>query len=391
MEQPQSRFKHVLPTVLIAGGAFIGGQVAPTVVPADWVQPGDSQQLNFADLRGTYDILERRFDGDLDKAKIMDGARAGLVAGAGDPYTQYLDAKAAKELTNELAGKLSGIGAELAIKNDRLTVMSPIEGAPAIKAGIRSGDIIAAIDGKDASGLRVDEAVSKIRGDKGTEVTLTIVRGGEAPKDVKIVREDINVPSIKWSMKPGGIGYIELDGFHQDTSAKIGQAAAELKAQGAQKIVLDMRNNPGGYLEAAVAVTSQFLPSGKVVVEQRHDGKSKEKLTTTGGGKLVGVPTVVLINEGSASASEIVAGALKGHGAAKLIGEKSFGKGSVQEVIKLGGGAELKVTVAHWFTPKGTGIDKQGIKPDIEVKQNREDFDAGRDPQLDRALAEAAK
>ncbi len=189
-------------------------------------------------------------------------------------------------------------------------------------------------------------------------------------------------------MKEGGIGYIKISTFGDDTSEKMNKAASELKAQGVKGIVLDVRNDPGGYLSAAVDVVSQFVPAGKVVVDERKNGRSQTKLTSTGNGALEGLPVVVLINGGSASASEIVAGALRDNIKAKLIGEKSFGKGSVQEVIKLDGGAQVKITVAHWFTPSGKGIDKVGIKPDIEVKQTPEDFSAGRDPQLDRALQE---
>ena len=236
--------------------------------------------------------------------------------------------------------------------------------------------------------MSVDTAVSKIRGKKDTQVTLTLVRGTTNPAfDVTITRADIIVPSVKWSMKSGNIGYIQLTRFGSDTATLTDKAATELKAQGATKIILDLRNNGGGYLDAGVAVASEFLPSGKLVVEERTDGKSRDKLLSTGGGKLVGLPLEILVNGGSASASEIVAGALHDNGVAKLVGEKTFGKGSVQEIKQLPGGAEFKVTIAHWFTPNGININKEGIKPDTEVKLTTEDFNASRDPQLDAAIS----
>jgi carboxyl-terminal processing protease len=386
---PRINYGLTLVGVLLIG--FLGGQIAPLVVPPSWRVASSSNNLNFNDLSSTYDILQRKFDGNIDNTKVMDGARAGMVAGAGDPYTVYLDSKAAKDLEDQLNGTLSGIGAEVAIKNNKLTVVAPVADSPAAKAGLKPGDWIVKINDVDSSSYTLDEAVGHIRGDKGTKVKLTVVRGGTQPQDFNIERDVIQVSSVKWSMKDNNVGYINITEFGSDTADKVQQAASELKSQGAQRILLDLRNDPGGYLDAAVSVASQFMPAGKVVVEERHNGKTQQKQETQGGGQLVGLPVVVLINGGSASASEILAGALKDNGVAKLVGEKSFGKGSVQEVVKLGGGSELKVTVAHWFTPSGKGIDKEGIHPDIEVKQDQADFNADRDPQLDRALQELNK
>lgn len=387
MESPRRpRYQIVLASVALVLVGFVGGQIAPTVIPASWKIATSSNRLDFGSLQSLHEVLQRKFDGDLDNAKVMDGARAGLVSGAGDPYTTYLTAKEAQALNDQLSGTLSGIGAEVATKNGKLTVVAPIEGSPAQQAGLQAGDVILKINDTDSSTLTLDEAVSKIRGDKGTKVTLKVVRGSSDPKDITITRDVISVPSVKWSMKEGNIGYIQITQFGNDTSSKAQQAANELKSQGAQKILVDLRNNPGGFLDSAVSVAGNLLPSGKTVVQEKTRGKVHDSLTTSGQGQLAGLPMVVLINEGSASASEILAGALSDNKAATLIGVKSFGKGSVQEVVKLDGGAELKVTVAHWFTPSGKGIDKQGIKPDVEVKQTQDDFNAGRDPQLDRAL-----
>jgi carboxyl-terminal processing protease len=390
MERPKpATYKLVLGAVAFTLIGFLGGQIAPRVVPASWTVA--TNRLDFNDLNQIYTILQDKFDGDIDSSKVMDGAKAGVVSAAGDPYTVFLDAKSANALRDQLSGTLSGIGAEVGVKNNRLTIIAPVAGSPAEKAGLKPGDIVTKIDSTDTSNLTLDEAVSKIRGNKGTDVTLKIVRGNTEPTDIKITRDTISVPSVKSSMKSGNIGYIQISQFGDDTNTKIAAAATELKNQGAQKVILDLRNNPGGYLDSAVAVSSQFMPENKVVVEERRNGKTTQKLSSSGGGSLVGLPMVVLINEGSASASEITAGALKDNGAAKLIGEKSFGKGSVQEVIKLAGGAELKITVAHWFTPSGKGIDKIGISPDIEVKQDQADYNADRDPQLDRAIQELNK
>ena len=344
-------------------------------------------RIDASSLNDIYAMMQRNFDGKIDAKAALEGARKGLVAAGGDPYTVYMDAAESKALSDDLSGKLSGVGAEIGIKNNILTVVSPITGAPAEKAGIRAQDMIGKIDGEDTTGMAVDKAVSKIRGKAGTTVKLTVLHAGATEtSDITITRADINVPSVKWSMKDGGIGYIKVSTFGTDTTTLIQQAAGELKSQGATKAILDLRNDGGGYLDAGVSVASQFLPDGKTVVSERADGKTVDTLSSRGSGQLAGLPLVVLINGGSASASEIVAGALHDNGVAKLVGEKSFGKGSVQEIKTLPGGAQLKVTVAHWYTPKGVNINKEGIKPDVEVKLSTEDYNASRDPQLDKAI-----
>ena len=353
-----------------------------------------SQQLsaaNLASLNDIYGVLQRHYDGKLDQAKLLDGARSGLVAATGDPYTSYLTAKDAKTLQDDLDGQLSGIGAEIGIKNNFVTVVAPIDETPAARAGLKPQDIIARINDEDTTGMSVDTAVSKIRGEAGTTVKLKLIRGSQPAFDVSITREQITVKSVKWELKPNNVGYIEVSRFGSDTTSLIDQASVDLKAKGARKIVLDLRNNPGGYLEAGVAVASEFLPKGKLVVEQRRGSKSIDKQTAYGGGDLVGLPMIVLVNGGSASAAEIVAGALRDAKAATIYGEKTFGKGSVQEIKPLPGGAEVKVTVAHWYTPAGVNIGREGIKPDIEIKQTPEDYSADRDPQLDAALAKLSQ
>jgi carboxyl-terminal processing protease len=348
----------------------------------------NSQRLDLSTLNDIYGLMQTKFDGTLSSQQALDGAKAGLVAAAGDPYTVYLTKAEAQDLNNQLSGKLSGIGVEVGSKNNALTVIAPVAGSPAAKAGMRPGDIIAQVNGQDTSAMSIDTAVSKIRGKAGTEVKLVLIRTGTtAPISLTITRADLTVPSVTWSMKTKDIGYITITTFGTDTSSLIDQAATDLKNQGAKKIILNLRNNGGGFLTAGVDVASEFLPQGKLVVEQRRGSVSTDKTYATGDNKLLGMPTIVLINGGSASASEIVSGALRDNGVAKLLGEQSFGKGSVQDIESLPNGAELKVTIAHWFTPGGVNINKQGLKPDIAVKLTPADYNASQDPQLTAAIA----
>ncbi len=346
-----------------------------------------TDSLNYSSLGDLYGLMQRNFDGKLSAQAALDGARKGLVAAGGDPYTVYLTADEAKALNDDLDGHLTGIGAEIGIKNNLLSVISPIDDSPAAKAGLRAGDIIARINGEDTTNMSVSVAVNKIRGPKDTKVTLKIMRSGTPdPFDVTITRDDITTPSVKSSLKNGDVGYIEISRFGPDTADLVDKAATQLKAQGAKKVILDLRDNGGGYLSAGISVASEFLPAGQLVLEERTGGQTRDKDNATSGGQLIGLPTIVLINGGSASASEIVAGALHDHHIAQLVGEQSFGKGSVQDIKELSGGAELKVTIAHWYTPGGVNIDKEGIKPDVEVKLTDADYNADRDPQLDKAL-----
>lgn len=341
--------------------------------------------LDFTSVEAVYDELRKNFAGDLDANKLLEGAKEGLVKASGDSYTEYFDEEAAKEFKEGLDGTFSGIGAEIAIKNDRLVVVSPLSGSPAEAAGIKPGDYIVKINDESTTEMAVGEAVSKIRGPAGSEVRITIVRANDSPKELKIIRSNIEVPSVQYEMKPGNIGYIELSRFGEDSATKVREAATALKAQGATKIILDVRNNPGGLLESAVDISDEFLDSGKVV-EEKKDDKVIDTVSAKPGGLLVGLPTVVLINEGSASASEIIAGALKDNKAATIVGEKSFGKGSVQELINLGKKTVLKVTIALWYTPNGKNISKEGIDPDVKVDLSQDDFNNNRDPQLDKAI-----
>lgn len=396
-QQTHKRSSNFAKYLVVGLGGFFVGLVVFGVANYALTSAAKKNQLDTSLLFKVQSILEQKFDGNIDTKKQSEGAVAGSVAALGDPYTIYLDEKSNQELSNDLKGELSGIGIEVGQKNSKLTVIAPIDGTPAAKAGIRSGDYIAAIDGVDSRSLTVDEAVNKIRGEKGTKVKITIVRGSEQPKEIEITRELISVPSVSHEMKPGNIGYIKIRRFGEDTSSSVRSAASNLKSQGAKAVVVDVRDNPGGYLQTSVEVASQFMSQG-VVVEERSKNTKDKALSAQSGGLMTDIPVVLLVNGGSASASEILAGALKDNDRAKLVGEKTYGKGSVQEVVCLSGstlfssdckGAALKVTVAHWYTPDGVNISKEGIKPDVEVKLTNEDYNAGRDPQLEKALETA--
>jgi carboxyl-terminal processing protease len=372
--------------------AFVAGNRFQTIGDyffAPYTNKGNqtlSQNLDYSSVEKVYDLLKQKYDGKLDTQKMQDGLNQGLVEAAGDPYTVYMSEKEATEFQNDLDGTFSGIGAELGKRNDALVVIAPIEDSPAKKAGLRSGDVIVKINDDETAGLSVDAAVNKIRGEAGTDVKLSLIRG-DSPLELTITRAQITVPSVKSEILEGNIGYLQITRFSDDTAQLASAAAQEFKSKNVKGIVLDVRNDGGGLLDAAVKVAGLWL-NNQVVVIEKQGGKTTAELRTSNNPPLAGIPTTMLINEGSASASEILAGALHDHGAAKLIGKKSFGKGSVQELIDLPNGGKLKVTVARWYTPNGKNIDKEGIKPDIEVDLSAEDSNNNRDPQKDRAIAE---
>jgi len=385
---PQARARLIITVpvaIILMAGSFYAGDALSGIVQVPGLKY--SHQPDFGSLSSLYTLLQRNYDGSVTANEALNGARAGLVAATGDPYTEYFTPAQAKALNNELTGTLSGIGAELGVKNNALTIIAPVAGTPAAAAGLQAGDVIADINNQDTSTMDIDTAVADIRGAAGTKVTLTIDRAGTPQAfKVTITRANITVPSVTWSMKNDDIGYINISQFGPDTAGLMDKAAGDLKGQGATKIILDLRNNPGGYLDAGVAVASEFLPQGKTIVSERPCIDSPCAQTSSGGGKLIGLPTIVLVNGGSASAAEIVSGALHDNGAAKLLGTQTFGKGSVQEIKDLSDGAELKVTVAHWYTPGGVNINKKGLTPDYIVQLSTADFNSGSDPQLDRAL-----
>lgn len=346
-----------------------------------------SQDTNFNLFWEVWDALKKDYvDKDkLNEKEMFYGAIKGMVASAGDPYTVYMDPKISKEFSEDLSGTFEGIGAEIGIRKEVLTIIAPLEDSPAEKAGLRAGDKILAIDGKSTAGITVDEAVSKIRGPKGTNVTLNIYREGmEKAKDFTIKRDKIIVKSVR-SEKKDGIFIIKITNFNDDTEPLFNMVVKEILKVNPRSVILDLRNNPGGYLETAVRVASEWVEDGVIVTEKFSEEK-KNEFQAQGKSRLKDYKTVVLVNEGSASASEIVAGALHDYGKAVIVGEQTFGKGSVQTLDEFSDSSTLKVTVAKWYTPKGVNINEQGIKPDIEVKMSSEDYDAGKDPQMEKAM-----
>jgi len=344
-----------------------------------------SRNIDYSSVEEVYDLLKKKFDGKLEVSELEAGLKKGLVDAAGDPYTVYLSPEEAKEFSQDLNGTFSGIGAELGKRDGKLLIIAPLSGSPAEEASLRPNDQIVTIDGEDATNISIDEAVSQIRGDIGTEVTLGIVRNGNPPKDFKITRAQINVPSVESEILEGNIGYLKLTRFDDTTAGLAKEAANEFKQKNVKGVILDVRNNGGGLLSSSVDVAGLWLDE-KVVVQEKRGDKVVSSLKTDSNPVLGNMPTIVLINGGSASASEILAGALHDHEAATLLGEKTFGKGSVQELLDLSDGGKLKVTVARWFTPNGKNIDEEGIKPDETVKLTDKDFNNDRDPQKDAAL-----
>ncbi len=319
---------------------------------------------------------------------ILYGAISGMTKSLGDPYTVFFDPTEAKKFEQELSGFFDGIGVEIGIKKEALTIIAPLEGMPAQKAGLRAGDKITKIDGKDTFDMTSDEAVALIRGQKGTEVTLTIYRSTwTKTKDFKITRDTIKIPSLEWEMIDEDIAHLKIYQFSQSLVADFNQTALEILNSPAKKIILDLRNNPGGYLEVAQDTAGWFLEKDKIVVIEDFGNDKEPKIyKTTGNGNLSQYPLVVLVNQGSASASEILAGALKDNRNVQLIGEKSFGKGSVQEGVSLKDGSFLKITIAKWLTPNGISISDKGLDPDIKIELTDQDYEQNKDPQLDKAI-----
>lgn len=340
---------------------------------------------DFTEVNEVVQALKDNYDGTIDNTKLMDSIKSGVAKSAGDPYTEFFNEEDSKAFSDELSGSFEGIGAELGKDGSNIVIITPIAGSPAEKAGLKSKDIIVKIDDTQATDMSIAEAVKLIRGKAGTDVKLTLARDGNKV-ELTITRGKISIPSVKWEIKDN-ICIITLSRFGEDTSNLTLQAANECKAANGKGVVLDMRGNPGGLLDSAVKVSSLWLENGKTVLLEKRGGKVEKTYTASGTPVLKGIKTVVLINGGSASASEITAGALRDNNVATLMGEKSYGKGSVQQILQLNGGGTLKVTIARWFTPNDKNIDKEGIKPDTEVKLSDEDVKAGRDPQLDAAKA----
>jgi carboxyl-terminal processing protease len=327
-----------------------------------------------------------------DTEKRVFGAVKGMVGSLDDPYSVFFDPEESRAFTTELEGKFTGIGAELTLRDNILTVVAPIDGMPAEKAGILAGDKILKIYDELTNDMTTEDAVKRIRGEKGTEVTLTVLhKSANETSEIKIIRDEIDIKSVAYEKKEHGVAYLRIKGFMDDTARELDKVASEIIADDTKGLVIDVRSNPGGNLDVAVDIISKFVPRGEVILWERDKNKQEKAYRAIGGEEFKDLPVVVLIDGGSASASEILAGALRDINNNLLIGEKTFGKGSVQSFEKLSGGSSLKMTIAKWLTPIKESIHEVGIEPTIKVELSLDDIKANNDKQLKRAIEELEK
>lgn len=411
--------------ILIAG--LIGYGIGVTKVTWEWKNyrphveivnkepPPSLMRVDFAPFWTVLSKIENSYYDKtaIDGQKMLNGAIMGMVDSLEDPYTVYLPPKENEDFKQGLAGQFEGIGAELSVKDKQIVVVAPIDGSPAQKAGIKSGDAILKVNDESIAGWTLAQAVEKIRGPKGTEVKLAVIhKSATKPVDITIVRDTIQVKSlVSWTKRVKDVDsidtksatlsgdlndkvtYIRLSQFGDTANKEWTDVAIKLNQElqndkEVKGIILDLRNNPGGYLTDAVYIASEFIKSGTAVMQEDKNGV-QEEFPVSGRGMLTDIPVVVLLNGGSASASEIVAGALRDHDRAKIVGEKSFGKGTIQTAEDLGGGAGLHVTIAKWLTPDGIWVHKQGLQPDVTVQLDPND--PARDLQLEKAIEELVK
>ena len=389
-------FVVLIVLLVFASGFFIGAwqsnkvgpsQLVYSIINGSSVDEGE-KELDFNLFWQVWNRAKEKYlEQPVSEKDLFYGAIAGTVASLGDPYSVYMNPELTEFFKETVNGNFEGIGAEIGIKNEQLVVIAPLAGTPAQEAGLMAGDAILAIDGLGTTEMTLDFAVSIIRGDKGSEVILTILSEGVTePRDVTITRDVIVIESIAWEIIEDNIAYIELSHFNEDTGKLFSDVVNDILLEQPDGIILDLRNNPGGYLSAAVEVASLFIDKGEVVVIEEYSSGEQEKYKSLGQAQLKGIKTIVLINQGSASASEILAGALSDHNIAQLVGMKTFGKGSIQDYEEFTDGSSLKLTVANWLTPSGELIEGEGIAPDVEVDLTIDDYNANQDPQLDKAI-----
>ena len=390
--------------VIVIGGVFWGGYVLGNksanggilrVTELSNKEVGMASSTDFALFWQVWNTLNDKYVATHGTSTIVTsqdrvyGAIKGMVAALGDPYTVFFPPSDAALFKSEISGNFQGIGLEIGVKQGNIVAVSPLKGSPAEKAGILPKDIIVKINGVSTDGISTDEAVKLIRGAKGTSVTLTLFRDSKKePFDVKVVRDTINVPTLDTKARNDGIFVISLYSFSENSPDLFRTALKQFVQSGDSKLVLDLRGNPGGYLEAAVDMASWFLPADKVIVSEDYGGGKSPDVYKSKGYNIFNnnLKMVILVDQGTASAAEILSGALSEHGIAKLVGQKTFGKGSVQELLPLTNDASLKVTVARWLTPKGRSISQEGITPDVVASTTPDDVVAGKDPQMEAAL-----
>lgn len=374
-------------------GFYAGESSIPSLYKVRGVTNTETR-VNDADFNVFWDAWKTAADKYVDRKtidpqKMVYGAIKGMVASLGDPYSSFFTPDQSKMLEDDISGSFSGIGAEIGFKNGVLTIIAPLNDSPAQKTGLRAGDKIIKIDNGFTGELSLEEAVTKIRGERGTHVVLNIMREEfTEPRDFAITRDTIKVPLVALRMEQENIAYIQLFNFLGDIDQEFQTVARQALAQGAKKVVLDLRNNAGGFLDSAIETASFFVPEGEIVAIEDfgNNGKQRNEFHSKGYRYFQKMPVVLLIDGGSASAAEIVAGALKDARNIPLVGEKTFGKGSVQEVVDLANGTSIKITVAKWLTPSGASIHEQGIEPTVKVEMTAQDKDEGKDPQLAKAL-----
>ena len=384
--EKRQQLSWFLTLVIVAIVSFVAGArsdaLFANVAPAFGVRTSN-KTIDLSSVQKTYQELIANYDGKLDTQKLIYGANRGLVEAAGDPHTAYMDPDETKEFDKSLSGQIGGgIGAEIGLRNNKPTIIKPLENSPAQKAGIKAGEVIVKVNDEASSDWSVEKVVSKIRGEVGTSVKLTLLSDGKT-REVSVVRQNIVSPAVE-SEIDGEIGILKVNRFGDDTVSLSRKYASEFVEKGVKKVILDLRNNPGGTVGAAQGLLGIWLDN-QIAMTERRGSEIVKTLRTTGAPILGNMKTVVLINGNSASASEITAGALREYGKATLVGQKSYGKGSVQIVLGLPGGSQMKVTEARWYTPKGKNIDKTGIEPDVKVDLSSDDVNNNVDPQMDKA------
>jgi len=390
--------------LLVLVAFFAGGGLAGYVYGKEQAKPaamaslpsdsGGDTALTEAELWKpfweTYNLINKEYYGrPADKTKLVDAAAKGMVSSLGDPYTSYLPKSQEQMLREEMRGQFEGIGVYVEVTKDKkFTIVAPIENSPAAKAGLKRGDVILAVNGENITGKDQMVIITKIRGPKGSSVLLTIQRGKQKPFDRKVMRDTIEVAQVKYKLVEGDIAYISASIFGDKTTSELDAAIKSAKSDNAKGIVLDLRDNGGGWVTASQEMVGRFMKDGVVLYEDPTKEAGSEKprpVITSAGAQAYDIPLVVLVNKGSASASEIVAGALQARGRAKLVGDVTFGKGSEQSVHRLSGGASAHITIAHWLTPDKKDIHGEGLKPDVLVKSSAKDAEAD-GPQFDRAV-----
>lgn len=384
--EKRQQLSWFLTLVIVAIVSFVAGARSDALfanVASVFGVRTSNKTIDLSSVQKTYQELVANYDGKLDTQKLIYGANRGLVEAAGDPHTAYMDPDETKEFDKSLSGQIGGgIGAEIGLRNNKPTIIKPLENSPAQKAGIKAGEAIVKVNDEASSDWSVEKVVSKIRGEVGTSVKLTLLSGGQM-REVSVVRQNIVSPAVE-SEIDGEIGILKVNRFGDDTVSLSRKYASEFVEKGVKKVILDLRNNPGGTVGAAQGLLGIWLDN-QIAMTERRGSEIVKTLRTTGTPILGNMKTVALINGNSASASEITAGALREYGKATLVGQKSYGKGSVQIVLGLPGGSQMKVTEARWYTPKGKNIDKTGIEPDVKVDLSSDDVNNNVDPQMDKA------